>query len=198
MTKYLYAVLFVALLLTGAACRSKTQTQTTATTDSTAAAQMDTPETTAKPIAMTERLTALGLTQTGHWRGISLGDSITRVVTSATEKPFEQDAAHVGYTVEFPNLESADFLYFQQAGKVSAIEVDLYLNTRKSVDAYQKDLTDYFNQRYGTPITTAATTVWTGPKQETIRLKDVSKGKDFGLKVKIAPTGAGAVTASTK
>ena len=190
------SIVLLTLLLTDVSCRSKQQT--TATADSTAAAQMDTPETTAKPITLTERLTALGLTQTGHWRGISLGDPMTTVASIEKEKPFEQDAKHVGYTLEFPNLESADFLYFQQDGKVSAIDVDLYLNTRQSVDAYQKDLTDYFNQRYGKPVVSTTITVWTGPEGEIITLKDVSKGKDFGLKVKIPPVGAGAVTASTK
>ncbi len=196
MTTYRYVLLYLALLLTGAACRSKSQTAATA--DSTAASQLDSPETVARPVTLTERLTSLGLTQTGHWRGISLGDPMTTVAATEKDKPFEQDASHVGYTVEFPNLESADFLYYQKSGIVSAIDVDLYLNTRQSVDAYQKDLTDYFNQRYGKPATTAMLSTWMGPKQETITLKDVSKGKDFGLKVKIAPAGSGAVTASTK
>lgn len=193
---YQYLFLFVSLLMTDAACRSKPQT--TATADSTAASQMDTPETTAKPITLTERLTALGVTQTGHWRGISLGDPMTTVATVEKEKPFEQDAAHVGYTLEFSNLESADFLYYQQGGKVSAIDVDLYLNTRQSVDAYQKDLTDYFNQRYGKPTPNATISTWTGPKGEVITLKDVSKGKDFGLKAKIAPASTGTLSASRK
>ncbi len=198
MTKYCYRYifLFVSLILTGAACRSKPKT--TATADSTAASQMDTPETTAKPIALTERLTALGVTQTGHWRGISLGDPMTAVANLEKEKPFEQDAKHAGYTLEFPNLESADFLYYQQGGKVSAIDVDLYLNTRQSVDGYQNELTDYFNQRYGKSTPNATVSTWTGPKGEAITLKDVSKGKDFGLKVKIAPASAGTLSASRK
>lgn len=190
-----YLSLFLLVWLTSMACRSRQQANATA--DST---QTATPSTKpdATPIVLTERLTALGLTQTGHWRGISLGDSMTTVATMEKGQPFEQDASHVGYTIEFPNLESADFLYYQQNRRVSAIAVDLYLNTRPSVVAYGKDLTAYFDRRFGQPTTKAGVTVWTGPEQEQISLKDVSKGKDFGLKIKIAPAGAETLTASAK
>ncbi len=189
-----YLSIFIVLALASASCRSRQQAATA--TDSTQTAQAK--EAGATPIVLTERLTTLGLTQAGHWRGISLGDPLTTVAATEKELPFEQDTKHVGYTVEFPNLESADFLYYQQGGKVSAIDVDLYLNTRPSVDAYTKDLTSYFDQRYGQPTTKAGVTVWTGPAREQISLKDVSKGKDFGLKIKIAPAGAGTLTASAK
>lgn len=193
MSSLRYLSLFLLLVLTIMGCRSRQQATTAADSTQTAHATAET-----KPVVMTERLTALGLTPTGHWRGISLGDPMTAVAAGEKEKPFEQDGKHVGYSVEFPNLESADFLYYQQGGKVSAIDVDLYLNTRPSVDAYTKDLTGYFGQRYGKPATTGGVTTWTGPKQEQISLKDVSKGKDFGLKIKITPAGSGTLTASAR
>lgn len=146
---------------------------------------------------ITGRLADLGLTADSHWRGINLGDAFGDVRAREKGEPFESDAKHIGYTVEFKNLETADMLYYQANQKVSAIDVDLFLNTRQSVDAYQKELTPYFTARYGAPKPTSGGNVWTGPKGETVTLKDVSKGKDFGLKIKIVPAG-GTMTASAK
>ncbi len=99
---------------------------------------------------------------------------------------FEQDAEHSGYTIELKNLETADVLYYQTAKKVSAIDIDLFLNSRQSAIEYQKDLKPYFNARYGSPKPGGSGTIWTGRKGETVTLSDVSKGKDYGLKIRIA------------
>ncbi|MGF7217086.1 hypothetical protein GGR92_003259 [Spirosoma lacussanchae] len=148
----------------------------------------------AEPI--TGRLASLGLTRDSHWRGISLGDDLAAVKTIEKGEAFENDARHVGYTVEFPSLESMDVLYYQQNGKVSTITVDLFLNNRVSVDGYSKELTTYFTTRYGAAKLRNGSTNWNGPTGEQITLRDVSKGKDFGLKIAIAPVGQ--TTASAK
>lgn len=136
---------------------------------------------------ISQQLMALGLTQEGHWRGISLGDSITKVTAMEKAQLFEKDANHLGYSVEFANLESMDVLYYQDSKQlISAIDVDLYLNTQQSVTSYVNDLTSYFTSRYGNPTKREKELIWTGPKQEQISLKDVSKGKDFGVKVKVS------------
>lgn len=88
-------------------------------------------------------------------------------------------------------------LYYQQNGKVTAIEVDLFLNSRQSVDEYQTELNTYFTGRYGSPKSTPGGTVWNGPAGEQLVLRDVSKGKDFGLKIRIDPA-RGATTALAK
>lgn len=174
-------------------CQSR-QKETAQTADSTAGTS--TSETASTP-AITGRLAELGVTPDSHWRGINLGDDFTKV--SATEKgeSFESDARHTGYTIELTNLESADILYYQTANKVSAINVDLFLNSRQSASALQSELSNYLTGRYGASKPTAGGTRWTGQKGESILLKDVSKGKDFGLTVKITPT-EGATTASSK
>lgn len=161
-------------------CQSKKEA--TQTTDSTAAAP-------AEEVTISGRLDSLGVTAEGHWRGISLGDSLTRVKAAEKTEPFETAPDHIGYSVEFPNLESMDVLYYHRGQPlVTGIVVDLYLNTAQSVKAYNEDLTAYFTARYGKPVTEEGMTVWTTPKQEKVRLKDVSQGKDFGLKIKIGDT----------
>ncbi|WP_420146565.1 hypothetical protein [Spirosoma sp.] len=148
-------------------------------------------------VAITGRLAELSLTNDSDWRGINLGDDIAKVKTIEKGKPFESDEKHIGYTIEFQNLETADMLYYQSNQKVSAIEVDLFLNSGQSVADYQKELEPYFTARFGTPKPADKTMIWTGKDGKSVTLTDVSKGKDFGLKVKIAQTG-GVTTASAK
>lgn len=174
-------------------CRSRQQA-TAQTADSTSREAIS--ETVLTPV-ITGHLAELGLTPDSDWRGINLGDDFTKVKATEKGEPFESDAKHTGYTVELTNLESADVLYYQTDKRVSAIDVDLFLNTRQSVTALQKELSAYFSSRYGVSKPMAGGTGWTGKKGETVRLKDVSKGKDFGLTIKIAPT-EGAITASSK
>ncbi|QDK79495.1 hypothetical protein EXU85_13135 [Spirosoma sp. KCTC 42546] len=175
------------------ACSNHKQTDTQAT-DSTAIAAT-TESTTDIPI--TERIANLGLTADSDWRGIKLGDEFANVKGLEKGEPFESDSDHIGYTIELKNLETADILYYQTDKKVSAIDVDLFLNTRQSVSDYQKDLDSYFTARYGTPKPGDGGTVWSGWKRGAVTLKDVSKGKDFGLKIKIAST-SNSATASAK
>ena len=193
------ALLFIVslLFLNQQACRSRQQAGSQAT-DSTSTATTDSPATgTTTGVAIAGRLSDLGLTPDSHWRGINLGDDFSKVKTTEKGEPFESDAEHIGYTVELKDLETADMLYYQTDRKVSAIDVDLFLNGRPSVDGYQNELSAYFTSRYGMSKPGSSGTVWTGTTGETISLKDVSKGKDFGLKVKIA-TADGAATASAK
>ena len=165
-----------------AACTSRqtTDASTSATIDSsqTAPATMSAPAT----VALTARLTGLGMTTDHDWRKVTLGDAFTAAKATETAQPFEQDAAHVGYSQEFTNLESVDYQYIQEGEKVTSIQVDLYLNTVQSVKAYGQELTTYLTARYGNPTITLQSTTW---KNGTVTLKDVSKGKDFGLKLVI-------------
>ena len=175
------------------ACRSRQQAASQ-TADSTATASSA--ETDSTPV-ITGRLAELGLTPDSHWRSINLGDDFTKVKATEKGEPFESDAKHTGYTIELTNLESADVLYYQTNKKVSAITVDLFLNSRQSVTALEKELRTYFSSRYGSSKPLAGGTGWTGQKGESVLLKDVSKGKDFGLTIKIAPV-EGPTTASSK
>ncbi|QJW90941.1 hypothetical protein HNV11_16935 [Spirosoma taeanense] len=182
------------LFLAQQACNSRKQTSSQAP-DSMATTQADSQS--AGITTSAEHVANLGLTPDSHWRGVNLGDDLANVKALEKGEAFESDQKHIGYTIEFKNLESADVLYYHQNGKVSAIEADLFLNNRASVDAYQRELNSYFTSRYGTPKPGSGGNVWSGPKGESITLTDVSKGKDFGLKIRIAP-GSSSTAASAK
>ncbi|WP_020606451.1 hypothetical protein [Spirosoma spitsbergense] len=195
MTRYLPVAAALCLLLFLNNCKNRQQT-TGQVTDSTAVV------TEAEPVSpddvvITERLADLGLTATSDWRGVNVGDAFAHVSAVEKSEPFEQDAEHRGYTIELKKLETADVLYYQTDKKVSAIDIDLFLNSRQSVTDYQKDLEPYFTARYGAPKPGGGGTSWTGRNGETVTLSDVSKGKDYGLKIRMASAGSPA-TASAK
>ena len=177
--KHLLASLcFIGLL---AACNSRPTTEATntdsASTDSARADKVPTKIPT--PFTRTPTLDGLGLTTNYDWRRVNIGDDFTSAKSTETAAPFEQDVAHAGYSQEFSNLESVDYQYFQAENKVERIQVDFYLNSLSAVKTYRQELTTYLTARYG-PAN--AGTFW---KNGNVVLKDVSKGKDFGLKLEI-------------
>ncbi len=180
------------MLLMAAACTTK-QEHAGQTTTLTAIDNASVPN---APQPISDRLIQLGLTSDSHWRGLSLGDDFDTVKKIEKDAPFEQDVRHAGYAIDFPNLESMDVLYEQQHETISAITADLYLNNRSAVNAYKKELSEYFTNRYGMATVVNGNPVWNGPVNEQFRLIDVSKGKDFGLKVSI--TSFSGATASAK
>lgn len=190
--RYLATVLYLSIL-TLSACNTRKQADTQGT-DSTAIAATSGSTT---EVEITGRLAELGLTADSDWRGINLGDEFSKVKGLEKGEPFESDADHIGYTIELKNLESADMLYYQTDSKVSAVDVDLFLNSQQSVTDFQKDLSAYFTARFGTSKPGDGGTVWSGSQGYTVSLKDVSKGKDFGLKIKMGPISRTA-TASAK
>lgn len=195
MTRYFLAVVALFLLLFLNNCKNRQQTTGQATDSTTIVAETE--PVSPDDIVITEHLATLGLTPTSDWRGVNVGDAFGQVSAVEKSEPFERDAEHSGYTIELKKLETADVLYYQTDKKVSAIDVDLFLNSRQSVADYQKDLEAYFTARYGTPKPGGGGTTWTGRKGETVTLSDVSKGKDYGLKIRMAQTG-GTATASVK
>jgi len=171
--------LIVSVCLIGslAACTSRQTSDATTSTDSASTGTVITETPAAAPLSPT--LTSLGLTSNHDWRQVNLGDDFAAAKATETSAPFEQDAEHVGYSQEFENLESVDHQYFQSGDKVSSIQVDFYLNSATAVKTYQQELTTYLTARYGAP---GAGMSW---KNGSVTLKDVSKGKDFGLKLVI-------------
>jgi hypothetical protein len=191
--KHLLLCALTLALLPG--CNSRTQTAENQHSDTSAAANSPTEAT--EPAPLTARLTALGLTNDSHWRGTNLGDAIATVRARETGKGelFEDKPDHLGYAIDLPSLESIDVLYYQSGGNVSAIETDLYLNTQKAVTAYLADLTAHFNGRYGPGKTTGNITNWTDPAGHPVSLKNISAGKDFGIKVRIGAESAATASA---
>ncbi|MEZ0609718.1 hypothetical protein ACAW74_14465 [Fibrella sp. WM1] len=175
------SIVLLGLSLLATACESRKTTDTTQTSD-TAATAPATDNGAGSATTLTPRLQGLGLTPDHAWQNVNLGDDFSALKANAKAEPFEQDVKHVGYTTEFDNLESVDYQYFQDNGKINKIQVDLYLNSAQSVADYKKDLTTYLSGKYGTSAAIAQGSNW---QQGKVTLTDVSKGKDFGLRLVI-------------
>ena len=182
---------FVAGLLLLNACTSKKSGEETQRADTTAPAPAR-PDAAAAPLS--ENLRRLLGDEPGLFRGVNLGDRIADVKARERLEQFEADASHVGYTFEYPSLESADILYFHdKAGVVTKIDVDLYLNDNDSQARFTNELTAYFNRRFGPSTRQGAGLVWNDAAARLV-MKDVTKGTNFGLKLTFAPA-TGPVTA---
>ncbi|CCG99271.1 hypothetical protein FAES_1261 [Fibrella aestuarina BUZ 2] len=175
------SIVLLGLSLLATACESRKTTDATQTSD-TATATPVTDNSASNVATLTPRLQALGLTPDHAWQNVNLGDDFSALKANAKAEPFEQDVKHVGYTTEFDNLESVDYQYFQDNGKINKIQVDLYLNTAQSVADYKKDLITYLTGKYGSAASIAQGSSW---QQGKVTLLDVSKGKDFGLRLVI-------------
>lgn len=174
---FIYSAL-LATVLSLNACQSKQQTSE-ATTPADTSEILPNRADSQLEVPVSDWLEKLVGPEDGLFRGVNLGDAVSVVKEKETLEPFEEDAAHVGYTLDYPNLESTDIQYFlDKDKKVIRIDVDIYLNNRTSVDTHLKELTAYFTQKYGSPVQQT----WRAAGNR-ITLTDVSKGKDFGLKL---------------
>ena len=101
-----HLALFAFPLLLLAACTSRpTSESTTAPGDSTSRVTASDSGTTQTPIPPTSaRINSLSLSPDSDWKQVKLGDAFTAAKAPETEQPFEEDASHVGYSVEFDNL----------------------------------------------------------------------------------------------
>ena len=174
------------LLLSACTSRPSAETNRAGTAIDSVLTTTSAPASAAVPVS-TARISSLSLVPAYDWKQVRLGDALTAAKAPETERPFEEDASHVGYSVEFDNLESVDYQYFIKSGKVSGIRVDLYLNNPASVKTYQQDLVAYYNARYGTagpPSAQSKASVYAWSTGH-VTLKDVSKAKEYGLVLKI-------------
>ncbi|GAB3890541.1 hypothetical protein GCM10028803_01440 [Larkinella knui] len=174
---FMYSALLATALFLNA-CQSKQQASE-ATTPADTTEILPNRADSQSDVAVSDWLEKLVGSEDGLFRGVNLGDAVSVVKENENGEPFEEDAAHIGYTIDYPNLESTDIQYFLDKNKkVIRIDVDIYLNNRASVDTHLQELTAYFTRKYGNAVEKS----WNAAGHR-ITLADVSKGKDFGLKL---------------
>lgn len=124
--------------------------------------------------------------QGGDFRGFSIGDAITKIKAQETFEMFEDSTDHVGYTYETENFEAIDVLYFLDKNKtLSSIRVEVYLNDANAVRNLQEQFETYLSGKYTVDKKIDKSAYWKGKGEIKILLEDVSKGKDYGLRLAI-------------
>jgi hypothetical protein len=150
--------------------------------------QLDTLEL-ASPVVSTETKGAKLLrtimgTGDGLLRGVNFGDAISDAKKIETSELFEEDTDHVGYTFDTDDLETVDILYKNDRNqRIAGVQVDVYMNSKKSNDILFSEFENLFTIRYGKPIKDSLSATWKIKPLGTVVLKDVSKSKDKGLAV---------------
>lgn len=125
----------------------------------------------------------------GLLRDVNFGDPISDAKKVETSELFEEDADHVGYTFDTDNLETVDILYKNDRNqKITAIQIDVYMNSKKSNDSLFHEFENLFTIRYGKPVKDSLSATWKVKPVGTVSVKDVSKAKDKGLAVMFTQT----------
>lgn len=123
----------------------------------------------------------------GLLRGIKFGDTIADVKKKETAELFEEEDTHVGFSFDTESLETVDILYEKdKQGKVSGIELDIYMNSDASNDSLKNELSNQFTVRYGKPSTDSQTPTWKIKPNGQVSIKVVKNKLDRGLEVRFS------------
>lgn len=114
----------------------------------------------------------------GLIRGFSFGQNIDNIKKAETWEEFEQDASYIGYTFEAESLQSVDILYKHDAQNLlSAIDVDIYVNSAEESAAVMNEVKSRLTQKYGQPTDN----VWKLKPSGQVKVASVSTNLDHGL-----------------
>jgi hypothetical protein len=135
--------------------------------------------------------------QGGDFRGFKFGDPLSKIKAEEKFELFEDSTDHVGFTHETENFEAIDVLYYLDGNQaLNSIRVDIYLNDANAVRNLADQFDTYLSGKYNPEKKEAKSTVWRGRAGTFIVLEDVSKEKDYGLKLSIGPQGSPALAKS--
>ena len=82
------------------------------------------------------------------------------------------------------DLNFVDITYIPNAaGKFAEIDLDVYVEEPSQVKAFQKNIKDYFDVKYGTSVSQGKKISWSQNKNTQVELEDVSTSKDPGIKI---------------
>lgn len=133
--------------------------------------------------------------QGGDFRGFKFGDPLSKIKSGETFELFEDSTNHVGFTYETENFEAIDILYYIDKNQaLNSIRVDVYLNDANAVQNLFEQFDTYLSGKYTPDKKQGKTTTWRGKGGIMVTLNDVSKGKDYGLRLGMGPKGSKATS----
>jgi hypothetical protein len=133
--------------------------------------------------------------QGGDFRGFKFGDPLSKIKSGETFELFEDSTNHVGFTYETENFEAIDILYYIDKNQaLNSIRVDVYLNDANAVQNLFEQFDTYLSGKYTPDKKQGKATTWRGKGGIMVTLNDVSKGKDYGLRLGMGPKGSKATS----
>ena len=132
--------------------------------------------------------TVIGKPSNDLFRGLNIGDAVAKIKQNEAFEIFEDSTNHVGYTFETENFETIDVLYFLDANKtISNIKVDVYVNSATTAQSLFSQLDNYWSGKFNVDKKSSKVALWKIDNNTILKLEDVSKDKDYGLKIFIGP-----------
>jgi len=119
--------------------------------------------------------------ETGVFRGFSLGNKMDSVQLSETEKPIEADSGYLYYEMKLDTTGSFNITYnFDDMG-LNEIQSDIYINSATSADEVFSKFKTYFDEHYGESQNHQGYAVWTvqSEKYGLIRINLSNESSDF-------------------
>ncbi len=133
--------------------------------------------------------------QRGNFRGFTFGDPLSKIKAEEKFELFEDSTNHVGYTHETENFEAIDILYYLDNNKaLNGVRVDIDLNDANATQNLYNQFDTYLSGKYAPESKQAKRTTWKAKGGMLVSLEDVSKEKDFGLRISIGANGTSTAT----
>lgn len=193
-TKYFYSLVFVVLTTAFLFSCGKSGEQTSEQQKP----QTDSVISDTEPVVSTnpsELLRLILSPQGGDFRGFKFGDPLSKIKSGETFELFEDSTNHVGFTYETENFEVIDILYYLDKNQaLNSIRVDVYLNDANAVRNLSEQFDTYLSGKYTPDKKQGKTTTWRGQGGLVVTLEDVSKDKDYGLRLGMGPKGSKATS----
>ncbi|MFN4145676.1 MAG: hypothetical protein ACK4GN_07615 [Runella sp.] len=169
-------------------CESKQNTTQEKTLPPTSEQPSNTPKTLNTP--QSELLRIIIGNTTGDFRGFRFGTPVSEIKAKETFEMFEDSTYHVAFTYETENFEAIDVIYnLDKNQTLSGIQVEVYLNDEIAVRNLFDQFDTYLSGKYTFHQKKGKIAWWRSSSGKIIQLEDVSKGKDFGIRLIIGPKG---------
>ncbi len=119
--------------------------------------------------------------ETGVFRGFSLGDKQDSVRLKETVKPMETDSGYLYYELKLDTTGSFNITYNFDDEGLNEIQSDIYINNASKMDDVFSKFKSYFDEHYGASQTRQGYTVWTvkSEKYGEVRISLSNESSDF-------------------
>lgn len=118
---------------------------------------------------------------TGVFRGFSLGDKLDSVQKKENEKPVESDSAYLYYEYSLDTVGSYNITYnFDETGLIE-IQSDIFINNPNKADEVFAKFKTYFDEHYGDSESNMGFTAWSVKSEKfgEVKLNLSNESADF-------------------
>ena len=99
--------------------------------------------------------------ESGVFRGFSLGDKLDSVKVKEQNKPIEEDSSYLYYEVKLDSAGSFNITYNFDDNGLNEIQSDIYISSPNKADEVFGKFKSYFDEHYGESQSRQGYSVWT-------------------------------------